>query len=39
MVRNDKQEQKVKLESEDGRAIFEAASAASRAVIDELSPN
>ncbi|KAK4658263.1 hypothetical protein QC762_100548 [Podospora pseudocomata] len=39
LTMNDKQEQKVKLESEDGRAIFEAASAASRAVIDELSPN
>ncbi|KAK4172217.1 hypothetical protein QBC36DRAFT_338395 [Triangularia setosa] len=36
---NDEQEQKAKLESKDGRAIFEAASAASRAVINETSPN
>ncbi|KAK0732389.1 hypothetical protein B0T21DRAFT_195197 [Apiosordaria backusii] len=39
LTMNNEQEQKAKLECEDGQAIFEAASAASRAVVDESTPN
>ncbi|KAK4202917.1 hypothetical protein QBC40DRAFT_195111 [Triangularia verruculosa] len=39
LTMNDEQEQKVKLKSEDGRAIFEAANTASRVLINETRPN